>query len=147
MPATFQLVINALDPDAQCRFWSVALGYVVEPPPAGFETWNDYWHDVGVPEDEDQDGDDRIVDPDGAGPRIWFQLTDHAKTIDNRLHLDIAASGGRSVPIAKRRERVDAKVTELVALGATPVRVHDGEGLDHYAVTLQDPEGNEFCIN
>jgi len=29
------------------------------------------------------------------------------------------------------------------------VRVLDGEadGIDHFAVTLADPEGNEFCIN
>jgi len=152
MPAKFQLVIDCHDPDAQCRFWSVALGYVVEPPPAGFDSWNDYWRDFGL-KDEDLDGDDRLVDPDGDGPRIWFQVVPEAKTIKNRLHLDIPASGrnpasGRpSVPMAERRVRVDAKVGELVALGATQVLVHDTEGLDHYAVTLQDPEGNEFCVH
>ncbi len=47
----------------------------------------------------------------------------------------------------ERRVRVDVKVAELVALGATQVLLHDTEDLDHYAVTLQDPEGNEFCVH
>jgi len=25
--------------------------------------------------------------------------------------------------------------------------VHDVEGSDHYAITMHDPEGNEFCLN
>lgn len=145
MSAKFQLVVACADPDAQCRFWAEALGYVVEPPPDGFDSWNDYWRDFGL--DEDVDGDDRLIDPDGAGPRIWFQHVPEAKTIKNRLHLDIPASGGRDVPLAERRGRVDALVAELVALGATSILVHDGESLDHYAATLQDPEGNEFCVN
>lgn len=32
-------------------------------------------------------------------------------------------------------------------LGATVVRVSAEEGLDHYAVAMNDPEGNEFDIN
>jgi len=50
------------------------FGYELELPPAGFATWNDYWRDVGVPEAELGTGADRIIDPDGGGPRIWFQV-------------------------------------------------------------------------
>jgi hypothetical protein len=142
----FQIAIDAADPDSQCRFWAAALGYTVPPAPAGHATWDDYYRALGVPEDELGVGDDRLADPDGAGPPIWFQKVPESKTVKNRIHLDIKASRG-AVPIETRRERVDTEVARLVAIGATTVRVHDDEGLDHYAVTLQDPEGNEFCVN
>ncbi len=32
---------------------------------------------------------DSIVDPDGAGPRIWFQPVPETKVVKNRLHLDV----------------------------------------------------------
>jgi hypothetical protein len=34
-----------------------------------------------------------------------------------------------------------------IGLGATLVAVLQEEGLDHYAVAMKDPEGNEFDIN
>ncbi len=54
-------------------------------------------------------GTDCIVDPDGRGPRIWFQVVPEHKAVKNRLHLDIGAGGGRAVPIETRRQRVDAE--------------------------------------
>ena len=63
-------------------------------------------------------GEDRIRDPEGHGPRIWFQVVPEVKAIKNRLHLDINASGGRTVPLETRRQQVDAKG----ALVATIVR-------------------------
>jgi hypothetical protein len=51
------------------------------------------------------------------------------------------------VPMEVRRERVDAEAGRLADLGATIVRVLYTEGLDHYAVAMLDPEGNEFDIN
>jgi hypothetical protein len=107
MAVRYQLVIDCADPDRLARFWAAALGYEFEPPPAGFATWGDYWREVGVPEDELEIGEDRIIDPAGNGPRIWFQVVPEIKTIKNRLHLDIHASGGRSVPLATRREQFD----------------------------------------
>jgi hypothetical protein len=142
-----QLVIDCADPDRLARFWIEALGYVEEPPPAGYADWDAYWIDVGVSEDDLGIGVDRIVDPDGAGPRIWFQQVPEPKIVKNRLHIDIRVSGGRSEPIEIRRERVDAEAQRLIAAGARQVRVHDTEGIDHYGVTLQDPEGNEFCLH
>jgi hypothetical protein len=55
--------------------------------------------------------------------------------------------GGRAVPIATRRERVDAEARRLCDLGATMVRVSVQEDIDHYGVAMKDPEGNEFDIN
>ncbi|HYZ55658.1 MAG TPA: VOC family protein [Streptosporangiaceae bacterium] len=115
--------------------------------PVGFATWDDYWRDVGVPEDELDIGADSIIDPHGRGPRIWVQMVPEKKTIKNRLHLDIHASGGRAVPMATRRQRVDAEARRLAGLGATIAGEVDTSGLDHYAVAMRDPEGNEFDIN
>lgn len=147
MSTAIQLVIDCADPDRLTRFWAEALGYQVPPPPDGFGTWRAYWVNVGVPEDELDDGDDSLVDPDGAGPRIWFQKVPEGKVGKNRLHLDLDASGGRTVPIDIRTERVIAMADRLIAAGATRVRVLSEEGLDHYGEVMNDPEGNEFCIH
>lgn len=79
MAATFQLVIDCADPAPLARFWCEALGYVLEPSPEGFATWEMYWRDVGVPADELGTGDDCIVDPDGRGPRIGSKWCPSAK--------------------------------------------------------------------
>jgi catechol 2,3-dioxygenase-like lactoylglutathione lyase family enzyme len=142
----FQLVIDCADADRLARFWAAALGYQLEPPPEGFATWDDYYRDLGVPEDELGVGEDRISDPDGHGPQIWFQVVPETKAIKNRLHLDILVSGGRAVPLETRKQRVDAEAARLAGLGATIVRALREEGLDHYGVAMKDPEGNEFDI-
>jgi hypothetical protein len=147
MAVRFQLVIDCTDPDRLARFWAAALGYELEPPPAGFASWDDYWRDVGVPDGELGIGADCIIDPDGRGPRIWFQVVPESKTVKNRLHLDVHASGGRAVPLGTRRQRVDAEARRLAGIGATVAGVLDADGIDHYAVAMKDPEGNEFDIN
>ena len=143
----YQLVIDCAAPDRMARFWAAALHYDLEPPPDGFETWDDYYRDLGLGEEDLGIGEDSIIDPSGDGPRIWFQQVPEGKTIKNRLHLDIAAGGGRSVPIETRRARVEAEAERLVGLGATLVRTLAEPGLDHVAVAMTDPEGNEFDIN
>lgn len=143
----FQLVIDCSDPDLLARFWAQALHYELEPAPEGFDTWDDYYRDLGVDEEELGVGEDSIIDPRGEGPRIWFQQVPEEKTIKNRLHLDISVGGNRSVPIEDRKARVDAEAQRLVALGATLLRGLGQPGLDHYAVAMADPEGNEFDIN
>lgn len=129
-------------------FWMSALGYVFEPTPTGFASWEDYWRDVGVPESELGIGLDSIVGPSGRRPRIWFQVVDEMKVTKNRLHLDLGASGGRSFPIEVRKQRVEAEAARFGKLGATRVGVtSDGTEIDHYGVAMNDPEGNEFDIN
>ena len=147
MGIPFQVTIDAADPDSQCRFWGPALGYIVPPAPAGHATWDDYYRALGVPEDELGVGDDRLEDPDGVGPPIWFQKVPEPKAVKNRIHFDLKAAGPDSGSREVRKERVDAMVDRLHALGATTVLVHDDDGLDHYGVTLRDPEGNEFCVH
>ena len=151
MAVRYQLVINCVGhPEALARFWAEALGYVLEPPPPGFATWDDWRRDVGLPESWLGRGTDCIIDPDGAGPRIWIQVVPDRKTVSNRLHLDICASGGRDLPIETRKKRVDAEALRLCDLGATllsDLSEELEEGVGHYAVALKDPEGNEFDIN
>ncbi|GAB2861500.1 VOC family protein [Nocardioides pacificus] len=146
MPVSFQLVIDCAAPERLAAFWAEALHYVAQPPPPGFDTWDDFYRSIGVSEDELGQGPDRIEDPNGEGPSIWFQVVPERKTIKNRIHLDIDAGGGRALPLATRRARVEAEARRLVALGATRSSTLSEEGLDHYAVALTDPEGNEFDI-
>ena len=151
MSVRFQLVINCVGhPEALARFWAKALGYVLEAAPDGFATWDDWRLDVGLPETWIGRGTDCIVDPDGVGPRIWFQVVADPKTTTNRLHLDIHASGGRGLPVATRKQRVDAEARRLCALGATllsDLSEEPDEGVEYYAVAMADPEGNEFDVN
>ena len=148
MAVRFQLVIDCANPDRLAHFWAAALGYELAPPPAGFATWNDYYRELGIPEEELADGADRISDPHGHGPSIWFHVVPETKIAKNRLHLDIHASGGRADPIEIRKQRVDVEARRLVDLGASTVGALLEDGiLDHYAVGMKDLEGNEFDIN
>jgi hypothetical protein len=148
---TWQLTIDCDDPGRMVAFWAPALGYEVQPPPAGFATMNDYYVSIGVPEEEldlDGDGADRIWDPAGAGPRIWFQPVPERKSVKNRFHLDLYPTGRDfSLPLAERTRLVDAKVAELVAAGATVRSGPSGEAIGRYSMGMFDPEGNEFCVS
>ncbi|GIF51588.1 glyoxalase [Asanoa ferruginea] len=124
------------------------MHYDPAPPPEGFASWHAWYRSVGVPEEEltGPDGPDRIVDPAGVGPKFWFQQVPEPKTVKNRLHLDLAVSGGRAQPLAERRAVIEAEVHRLGAAGAHVFRIHDDPANDYFAVVLQDPEGNEFCV-
>lgn len=142
------VTIDCADPARLKRFWAAALGYVDQPPPDGFTSWIEHWRSIGIPESElegaDEEGNDAIVDPDGIGPRIWFQQVPEPKVVKNRLHLDLAFD--RSEPRSTRQPKIDAEVRRLVDLGASVSRVSTSDGSDYYAVVMQDPEGNEFCV-
>jgi hypothetical protein len=85
------------------------------------------------------------VDPDGHGPRIFFQRVPEPKAAKNRVHLDINVTKGMSTPLDERVRLVDAAVERLLSLGATEVR--RTENLGSYYVVMLDPEGNEFCAH
>jgi len=120
---------------------------VLEPPPAGFSTWDDWRREIGLPESDLGVGVDSIIDPRGDGPRIWFRVETDAKVVKNRVHLDIQVSGSRSDSLATRTQRVDAEARRLTNLGASCTGALSADGLDHYAMGMRDPEGNEFDIN
>jgi len=144
MKTLIQLVFDATDPDRLARFWSAALGYKLQDPPAGYDTWPAFLEAQGIPRSE-WDSASAIVDPDGVGPRIYFQRVPEPKTAKNRMHMDINVGGGRETPTDERKLRIAAEVERLRILGATDERGamdRDGE----YWVRMNDPEGNEFCL-
>lgn len=115
--------------------------------PRPVSPWDDHYRELGVPDGELGVGEDRISDPQGHGPDIWFQVVPEPKAVKNRLHLDVHASGGRTEPIETRRQRVDAEAKRLTRLGATMTAVLNEEALDHYTVAMKDPEDNEPTVN
>ena len=128
MYTKIQVTFDAAEPEKLAEFWGLALGYVVEPPPEGFESWDDFAASAGIPEAEWGEVASR-VDPAGEGPRLYFQRVPEGKTAKNRMHFDLRAPG----PVA-------AEVARLEGLGATVAQRHEG-----YTV-MRDPEGNEFCV-
>lgn len=126
MATHWTLGCDAADPHRLAGFWAEALGYVAEP---GYD---------------DPDGAS-IIDPAGVGPAIGFLRVPERKTAKNRMHIDIRVAGEPPWDPVERERLVRAKVTELLAAGATFVREdHYGEEFGH--VVMLDPEGNEFCV-
>jgi hypothetical protein len=142
----WQLTVDAHDPARLSRFWAPALGYEPVPPAEPDTTWHaHYRRELGG----DPAFADRIFDPAGLRPPIWFQQVPEEKAGKNRLHLDLYATGrDDALPVDRRVELVEARVAELVGLGAGVVRrFRDDDPEDpDYHVVLQDPEGNEFCV-
>lgn len=144
MGVSIQLVFDTHDPAREADFWATALGYQLQPPPDGFDSWEGFLRAQQVPETAWNDAS-AIVDPAGVGPRIFFQRVPEGKTAKNRMHLDLNVSGGPRVALDERRRLVDAEVARLKALGATDER-GAMEHLGEYWVRMNDPEGNEFCV-
>ncbi len=112
------LVIDANDPPKLARFWATALGWemAAEEPdevvvcPSGY----DYPDPVALP--------------------LVFVPVPEAKTVKNRIHLDLASqSAGHQADLVAR----------LRSLGAQPLDIGQG---DVPWVVLGDPEGNELCV-
>jgi len=143
MSFRFQVTFDAADPERLAAFWGTALGYVEQEPPEGYESWEKWARSVGIPEERWNDAF-ALVDPDGVRPRLFFQRVPEPKTVKNRVHLDVTVGGDRGVTLDERRPRVDAEVERLVGAGATRLKVNDEA--DQYWVVMQDPEGNEFCL-
>jgi len=142
MGAAIQVTFDANDPEGLAEFWAQVLGYVAESPPDGWATWEDWARDQAIPEDRWNDAS-AIVDPDGAGPRIFFQRVPEGKTAKNRVHLDVRAAPGLDADA--RRLRLRAEAERLIAAGGT--KLYEFEERGQFWITMQDPEGNEFCLD
>jgi len=110
------VVIDAGDCERLARFWSQALGWRIT-----YQSANEW----------------AIEPPDGTpqvdvAPDILFVKVPEAKTVKNRLHLDL------------RPRDQEAQVNRLIELGAS--RVNIGQPDDASWVVMADPEGNEFCV-
>jgi len=143
MAFTFQVTIDASDPDRLASFWAEVLGYELQPPPDGYETWESFAVANQIPED-DWDKYSALVDPAGDGPRIFIQRVPEPKMAKNRVHLDVNAGAGSEDP-HQRRLAVSDTAQRLQQLGATRLGEFDEYG-SHWIV-MQDPEGNEFCVH
>jgi hypothetical protein len=143
----WQLTIDANDPPALARFWARALGYQPTPPDEPDTTWHKHYRArLG----SDASFDDRLFDPEGLRPPIWFQQVSESKAGKNRLHLDLYPTGRDStLPMDRLIEIVESKVAELIRLGTTVARRerYDDPQDPVYFVVMHDPEGNEFCVS
>ena len=143
----WQLTIDANDPARLARFWAQALGYQHETPSEPETTWHAHYRArLGA----EAAFDDRIFDPAGLKPPIWFQEVPEEKAGKNRLHLDLYPTDrDNALPQERRIEIVEAKVAELAGLGASVERRTRDDDPDDpvYFVVMHDPEGNEFCVS
>ena len=134
------IVFDCADPRTLSHFWSDVLGYprAEWPPEMRAELL------AGGLTDEDLDNRGVAEDPEGAGPRLFFQKVPEGKVVKNRVHLDINATPGRRAG----REEIDAEKDRIVGLGASVIRLYDimWGPVPEYHYVMADPEGNEFCI-
>jgi hypothetical protein len=144
MAIKVQVTFDAADPPALAAFWGELIGYVEQDPPEGFDSWEAWAVANDLPRESWDDYTAR-VDPDGVGPRLYFQRVPEPKTAKNRVHLDLAVGGGRGTPPEESRRLVAAAVERAVAAGATKLREVDER--DEHWVVMADPEGNEFCLH
>lgn len=144
MATEFQVTIDCADPARLAEFWAEALGYIVQPPPEPFASWEEALDAWRVPA-ELRNSRSALVDPDGKGPRVFFQQVPEPKSVKNRLHLDLRIAVGASGD--RRREALEAEAQRLVQLGATVQRVAEPDGFDELFIVMQDPESNEFCLD
>ncbi|KND29995.1 VOC family protein [Streptomyces acidiscabies] len=153
MSLDVQVTFDAHDPRTLSGFWREVLGYVYPAPPGvqlpdgadALAAWDEFLAKVGVPEAEWNDKS-ALVDPEGRGPRLFFQRVPEGKTAKNRVHLDVRAAPGLEGDA--RMAALEAKCAQLLALGATLLRRHEPEPpLSGGFLVMADPEGNEFCLD
>jgi hypothetical protein len=119
------MIFDSRDPASIARFWAAAIdGYRVAP-------YDDAelarLRSIGINDPEDDPA--VLVEPvTGRGPRLFFQRVPEARTVKNRVHLDLDAADA------------DAEADVLTRLGARILARYEDW------ITLADPEGNEFCI-
>jgi hypothetical protein len=138
----YQITLDCREPHRLARFWAEALGFQVEDHSAlierllaaGAATAADVTEVDGRKAWVSAAG---INDPSRErtepGARMLFQVVPEPKSAKNRFHLDLHRGAER-----------DQVVERLVGLGATVIGHYAERGSEW--VTLQDPEGNEFCV-
>jgi hypothetical protein len=98
-----------------------------------------------LPEDQ-RNTRSAVEDPDGVGPRLFFQQVPEDKVAKNRVHLDVRAAPG--LQGEERMAALEAECDRLVARGATRVRRYEPEPpMSAGHIVMTDPEGNEFCLD
>jgi hypothetical protein len=139
-----QVTFDCADPGGLAEFWCEVLGYQLQPPPDGFASWDAALDAWGVPPEARNDRS-AAVDPAGRGPRLFFQKVPEGKQAKNRVHLDVRAAPG--LEGADRTAAQEARAEKLVALGGRVLNRVEPGPLDGGHIVMQDPEGNEFCLD
>jgi len=141
MAYTFQVTIDSADPHPLADWWAETLGWDREPSDEEFIRGMIAQGYASETDSVQHNGElvwtagAAITHPTGGAPRVLFQLVPEAKTVKNRVHLDIRVGP----------DEVAEQVERLTARGATVL--HHGQQGPHRWVTLADPEGNELCIS
>ncbi len=141
MSRTVQITFDAHDPRALSTFWRDVLDYV-HPGPPGVElpegadplaAWDDFLARIGVPEAH-RNTRSAVEDPDGQGPRLFFQQVPEGKTAKNRLHLDVRLETGDDADEVGRGIAERGGREAGYDWGELPWR------------TYHDGSGNELCV-
>ena len=129
-PIIGNITFDCADSNRQADFWAAALGWEKEEIPQELLALIE--RELGAGETNFA----AVRNPDGTRPRLYFQGVPEGKVVKNRVHLDINV------------EDMDAEVERLIVLGAAKVekRSHEVGGFVEEWTVMQDPEGNEFCI-
>ncbi|HEY9293857.1 MAG TPA: VOC family protein [Microlunatus sp.] len=145
MARTVQITFDCGDPGGLAEFWADALGYRLQDPPAGFDSWDAALEAMGVPESQRNDAS-ALVDPDNAGPRLFFQRVPEGKSAKNRVHLDLRAAPG--LEGEQRMAALESEAERLIACGATRLQRYEPQPpMSGGHIVMADPEGNEFCLD
>ncbi len=145
MASDIQVTFDCADPARLAAFWADVLGYRVQSPPEGFASWDDALEAMGVPPEHRNDAS-AAVDPEGAGPRVFFQRVPEGKQAKSRVHLDVRAAPG--LEGEARMAALEAEAERLVGQGATRLGRHEpAPPLNAGHIVMADPEGNEFCLD
>ncbi|SES42084.1 VOC family protein [Actinokineospora terrae] len=137
-----QVTFDCAEPERVARFWCEVLGYVVPPPPEGFGSWAEF--DRSLPA-ERQGAAFACGDPEGVGPRLYFQRVPEGKVVKNRVHLDVRV--GTGLVGEERLAALEAECARLIALGATRVQLLPADDENESCIAMRDVEGNEFCLD
>ena len=144
MSREVQVTFDCGDPATLAAFWAEVLGYAFQPPPPGFETWDQALDAWGVPPDQ-RNSRSALLDPEKRGPRVFLQQVPEGKTAKNRVHLDVRAAPG--LDGEARMVALEEECTRLVALGASRLARVDADASGGGHIVMADPEGNEFCLD
>lgn len=145
MSREVQVTFDCGNPAALGEFWAAALGYRVDDPPEAFPSWEAALEAWGVPEGQ-RNSAYGVHDPDGVGPRLFFQKVPEGKTAKNRVHLDVRAAPGLGGE--ERMAALESECERLVALGASRVqRFEPNRPMGAGHIVMEDPEGNVFCLD
>ena len=137
-----QVTFDCAEPERVARFWCEVLGYVLPPPPEGFDSWDAFNRTLPP---EERGAWSACSDPSGVGPRLFFQRVPEGKVVKNRVHLDVRV--GTGLVGDERLAALEAECERLKALGATHFRTLYADEENESCIVMQDVEGNEFCLD